>query len=192
MAAQQVIYILKNTGPNWAEIVTAIGTAVVALGLLGAAIQVRESRRSRYASIAVDIAKTWGKADLTEARGILAGITAEDLSVEFERLRNETPRPDRYFVLLREPNFFEWLGVLQRFGWIGCDWIEETVGEVLLESWEKWEITIDRMHAIEPTSALFDNFRDLAVVLDKRSEKRLAKVAKAKRRALELTAWSNA
>lgn len=190
MPAQQFIYM--NTGPNWAEIVTAIGTAVVALGLLGAAIQVRESRRSRYASIAVDIAKTWGKADLTEARGILAGITAENLSVEFERLRSETPRPDRYFVLLREPNFFEWLGVLQRFGWIGCDWIEETVGEVLLESWEKWEITIDRMHAIEPTSALFDNFRDLAAVLDKRSEKRLAKVAKAKRRALELTAWSNA
>src|ERR1700732_2697968 len=102
MAAQQVIYILKNTGPNWAEIVTAIGTAVVALGLLGAAIQVRESRRSRYASIAVDIAKTWGNADLTEARGILAGITAENLSVEFETLRNATPRPDRYFVLLRE------------------------------------------------------------------------------------------
>ncbi len=65
--------------PNWAEQVTAIATAVSALGLLsaiGAVIfagqQARESRIGRQAVTAVDFFRRWNEGPLVETRHLVA------------------------------------------------------------------------------------------------------------------------
>jgi len=65
--------------PNWAEQVTAIATAVSALGLLsaiGAAIfagqQAREARIGRQAEIAVDFFRRWNEDPKVETRRLVA------------------------------------------------------------------------------------------------------------------------
>ena len=128
------------SGPNWAEIVTAIGTAVIAIGLFVAAIQVRESRHSRHAAIAVDIAKTWSEPTMVEGRLFTSGKRGDELRDFVMELA--TNRDPNYFVAMREPLFFEWLGALEEFGWIEAEWVNQTLGTAVMTCWERWESTV--------------------------------------------------
>ena len=73
--------------PNWAEQVTAIATAVSAIGLLsaiGAVIfagqQAREARIGRQAAVAVEFFRRWDEGPLVETRRLVAQFeTAEAL-----------------------------------------------------------------------------------------------------------------
>ena len=63
-------------GPNWAEQVTAVATAVSALGLLsaiGAVIfagqQAREARTSRQAEMAAEFFRRWSEAPMSSRHG---------------------------------------------------------------------------------------------------------------------------
>ncbi len=156
-----IIYVAtNNSGPNWAEIVTALATALIALGLFVAAVQVRESRHSRHAAIAVDIAREWSEPDLVEARLVMAGIPAAALC-EYVMALHERKHP-HYFVVIREPLFFEWLGALERFGWLELDWIEATVGTSVLDCWEKWKDTVAEFQRKQNSDKPFCNFKALA------------------------------
>jgi hypothetical protein len=62
-----------SSAPNWAEQLTAIATAVGAIGLLGAIVaavyagqQVREAKRNREAQIAAEFFRRWS--DLAKTR----------------------------------------------------------------------------------------------------------------------------
>src|SRR5260370_36879794 len=68
--------------PNWAEKVTAIGTAIGAVGLLGAigaavfaAQQVREARQTRQAGVAADFLRRGDEDALVETRSLVAQCT---------------------------------------------------------------------------------------------------------------------
>lgn len=73
--------------PNWAEQVTAIATAVSAIGLLsavGAVVfagqQAREARIGRQAAVAVEFFRRWDEGPLVETRRLAAQFeTAEAL-----------------------------------------------------------------------------------------------------------------
>src|SRR5580704_2772411 len=99
--------------PNWAEQVTAIGTAVSALGLLsaiGAVIfagrQAREARIGREAATAVEFFRRWNEASLVETRRLVAQFpTAESLRDAMMRFIAENSV--QAFVLYRELDYFE-------------------------------------------------------------------------------------
>src|ERR1700722_9147184 len=135
--------------PNWAEQVTAIGTAVGAIGLLsaiGAVIfagrQAREARIGREAATAVEFFRRWNEAPLVEARRLIAQFqTAESLRDAMVRFIGENSV--QAFVLYRELDYFEQLGALEKHGGFDFELIKTLLGRRLIDRWEMWEPTIE-------------------------------------------------
>ncbi len=141
----------RVSDPNWAEQVTAIATAVGAVGLLStlvaatfAARQVREARLGTQAQVAVDFLRRWDEADLVEARRLVARYrTPEELRDAFRDFI-ATNSVDAY-VLYRELDYFEQLGALEALGTVHLDLVRLLLGPRLVERWELWKPSIDMM-----------------------------------------------
>jgi hypothetical protein len=131
------------TDPNWAEELTAIATAVLALSVFGAvaaavfaAQQVREARQTRQAQMAAEFFRRWNEDPLVEARRLIDSFaTPEDLAAAFRRYVEENA--DEAYVLYREFDYFEQLAALEQAGGIEFRLIESLVGRLLVEHWEK-------------------------------------------------------
>jgi hypothetical protein len=139
------------SGPNWAEQVTAIATAVGAIGLLSTLVaaavafrQVREARLSTQAQVAVDFLRRWDEDDLVTARRLVAQFrTPEELRDAFaEYIASNSV--DAY-VLYRELDYFEQLGALESLGAVHLDLVKLLLGPRLIERWELWRPSIDMM-----------------------------------------------
>jgi hypothetical protein len=141
-----------SSAPNWAEQLTGIGTAIGALGLLGAILaavyagrQVREARISREAQTAVEFFRRWNDDALVEARRLLATFqTPEELKAAFARYVAEDA-PEAY-VLYRELDYFEQLAALEKRGAFDLELIELLLGRMLVERWEMWRPAIAAAH----------------------------------------------
>ena len=168
-----VVHVVQGSGggPNWAEIVTAIGTAIIAIGVIVALVQVQEARHSRHAAIAVETAKTWSEPELIEARLVLAKIPQEALC-EFVMTLLDRKHP-HYFVVIREPLFFEWLGALEQSRWIETSWIDKTLGTSILDCWEKWEDTVAEFQRRQESDQPFCNFKLLAAKIARKRDPKL-------------------
>ena len=137
--------------PNWAEQVTAISTAVGALGLvsaIGAAVfagqQVREARIGRQAEVAAEFFRRWSDESLVETRRLVASYaTREDLRDAFVRFVDANA-PEAY-VLYRELDYFEQLGALEQHGGFDFELIRAVLGRRLVDRWELWEPSIDAL-----------------------------------------------
>ena len=137
--------------PNWAEILTGVGTSVGALGLLsaiGAAIyagrQVREAERGRQAAMAADFVRRWDEHDLVETRRFVGEFkTPEDLKTALEGFIASNSM--QAYVLYRELDYFEQLTALERVGAIDFELVKLLLGERLIARWEMWKPSIDMM-----------------------------------------------
>jgi hypothetical protein len=135
--------------PNWAEEVTAIATAVSALGLLsaiGAVVlagrQAREARIGREAATAVEFFRRWNEAPLVETRRLVAQFhTAEALREAMTRFIAENSV--QAYVLYRELDYFEQLGALEKHGGFDFELIKTLLGRRLIDRWEMWQPAID-------------------------------------------------
>ena len=147
--------------PNWTEQVTAIATAVSALGLLsaiGAVIfagrQAREARIGREAATAVEFFWRWNEAPLVETRRLVAQFqTAEALRDAMTGFIAENSV--QAYVLYRELDYFEQLGALEKHGGFDFELIKTLLGRRLIDRWEMWQ---PAMEAIGGTGAypMFD------------------------------------
>ncbi len=151
------------SGPNWAEQVTAIATAVGALGLLGAigaalfaGQQVREERRTRQAHMAADFFRRWDEDALVETRRLVAQFgDPEDLKAAFQHYLASNAA--EAYVLYRELDFFEQLAAFEIQGAIDFHLIELMLGPTLVDRWEMWKPTVDAMERANP----YPNFEAL-------------------------------
>lgn len=152
------------SAPNWAEQVTAIATAVLALGLFGAvaagvvgAQQVREARRSRQAQMAAEFIRRWNDESLVEARRLVARFDKpEDLAAAFQRYIADNS-PEAY-VLYRELDYFEQLAALERSGALDFSLLKVLAGRILSDRWQLWQPVLSAVHS----EAVYPLFRDLA------------------------------
>jgi hypothetical protein len=134
--------------PNWSEEVTAIATAVSAVGLLsaiGAAVyagqQVREARIGRQAQMAADFFRRWNDGPLEETRHLVDQYGSSDaLRTAFARFVAE--RSVDAYVLYRELDYFEQLGALEQHGGFDFQLIRTLLGPRLIDRWEMWEPAI--------------------------------------------------
>ena len=151
------------SSPNWAEQVTAIATAVGALGLLGAigaalfaGQQVKEERRTRQAHMAADFFRRWDEDALVETRRLVAQLGDRDeLRAAFERYA--ATNAEEAYVLYRELDFFEQLAAFEIEGAIDFHLIQLMLGSTMVDRWEMWEPTIDAMDRDHP----YPNFEAL-------------------------------
>jgi hypothetical protein len=135
--------------PNWAEQVTAVATAVSALGLLsaiGAVIfasrQAREARIGRHAATAVEFFRRWDEAPLVETRRLVAQFpTPEALRDAMTRFIAENSV--QAYVLYRELDFFEQLGALEKHGGVDFELIKSLLGGRLIDRWQMWQPAIE-------------------------------------------------
>jgi hypothetical protein len=134
---------------NWAEQVTAIATAVGAVGLMsaiGASIyagqQVREARIGRQAEVAADFFRRWDEQPMIESRRLIATFgTPEDLRDAF--VRHIAANDVEAYVLMRELDYFEQLGALEAHGGFDFELIRLLLGRRLIERWRMWQPSID-------------------------------------------------
>jgi hypothetical protein len=139
------------SAPNWAEQVTAIATAVGAVGLVSAigatvfaARQVREAQQSRQAQTATDFLRRWDEDALVETRRLVASFkTREELAAALQRFiaANDVEA----YVLYRELDYFEQLGALEELGAVHIDLIQLLLGRQLVDRWDMWKPAIDAM-----------------------------------------------
>jgi hypothetical protein len=163
--------------PNWAEQITAVATAVLALSVFGAvaaaafgAQQVREARRTRQAQMAAEFFRRWNEDSLVEARRLIASFASrEELASAFQRYVNENA-PEAY-VLYRELDYFEQLAALERSGAFDFATIRMLVGEILVERWEMWSPALHAAYGQD----VYPLFRELVVrmrrALDREGER---------------------
>jgi hypothetical protein len=143
--------VFAASDPNWAEIVTAIATAVGAIGLLSAigavifgARQVREAERSRQAALAADFVRRWDEAEMVEARH-LVGEYATPQALSAALMHFIETNSFQAYVLFRELDFFEQLAALEHVGAFDFELIRLLLGARLVERWELWKPSIDAM-----------------------------------------------
>jgi hypothetical protein len=137
--------------PNWSEEVTAIATAVSAVGLLsaiGAAVyagqQVREARIGRQAEMAADFFRRWNEGPLEETRRLVdqyeSSAALQDAFAHFVAERSVEA-----YVLYRELDYFEQLGALERHGGFDFQLIQMLLGPRLIDRWEMWQPAIQEV-----------------------------------------------
>jgi hypothetical protein len=142
---------MAASDPNWAESVTAIATAIGAVGLLSAvfaalfaARQVRETERSRHAGMAADFLRRWDEDHLVETRHLIGQYTTpEALSVALEGFVRDNSI--QAFVLYRELDYFEQLAALEQLGAFDFELIRLLLGPRLIERYEMWKPALDAM-----------------------------------------------
>jgi hypothetical protein len=150
--------------PNWAEQVTAIATAIGAIGLIsaiGAAIfagkQVREARLGRQAEVAADFFRRWSDDDMVRTRQLVASYpTKEALHDAFVQF--VASNADEAYVMYRELDYFEQLGALEEHGGFAFEMIQALLGRRLVERYEWWRPSIEAVGG----SATYPMFERLA------------------------------
>jgi hypothetical protein len=135
--------------PNWAEILTGIGTMVGALGLLSAIVaalfaarQVREAERSRQAVMAAEFLRRWNESALVETRHLIGEYETpealRDAMVGFIESNSV-----QAYVLYRELDYFEQLGALAHIDAFDFELIRLLLGPRLIARFEMWKPTLD-------------------------------------------------
>jgi hypothetical protein len=160
---------MATSDPNWAEIVTAVSTAVGAIGLLSAvfaalfaARQVRESEKSRQSAMAADFLRRWDEADLVETRHLIGQFeTPQQLSAEFRKYIEANSM--QAFVLYRELDYFEQLAALEEVGAFDFELIKLLLGHRLVTRWEMWKPSIDAMGSDPMGRRVYPMFEALVV-----------------------------
>ena len=140
------------TAPNWAEQMTAIATALGAVGLLGAIVaavyagqQVREARKGREAQMAAEFFRRWSDEPLVETRRLLEKYpTPEALSAAFRGF--VAANASEAQVLYRELDYFEQLAALEERGGFDFELIKLLLGQRLVERWNMWRPAIEAAH----------------------------------------------
>jgi hypothetical protein len=158
--------------PNWAEEVTAIATAVLAVGAvaaIGAAVfagqQVREARIGRQAEVAADFFRRWSDAPMVETRRLVASHSSpEDLRDAL--LRHVAANDVEAYVLFRELDYFEQLGAMEEHGGFDFGVIETLLGQKLLDRFDLWSPSIDAVggRAAYPNFTRLDEKMRVALV----------------------------
>jgi hypothetical protein len=134
--------------PNWAEQVTAIATAVLAVGAVGAIAaaivagqQVREARIGRQAEVASDFFKRWSEDAMVETRRLVASYDSPE-ALRDALLRHLAANDSEAYVLFREPDYFEQLGALEEHGGLPFELVVALLGRRLVDRWKLWEPTV--------------------------------------------------
>ncbi len=137
--------------PNWAEQVTAIATAVSALGLLcaiGAVIyagqQAREARIGRQAEMAAEFFRRWSEGPMVETRRLVAQYETRE-ALRDAMVRFTAENSPKAYILYRELDYFEQLGALEKHGGFDFELIRTLLGPRLIERWEMWQPSIDAL-----------------------------------------------
>jgi hypothetical protein len=123
---------------NWAEILTAVGTLLVAGGVAYAGVQVRDSRRARSAQFASELAWRWDSPRMVQSRKRLGQLASVPDRERVVRTACKDPTSDDYLAFSRFLNFFEQLGAAFADDRHGRQAVAQLFAPTLTGWWEIW------------------------------------------------------
>lgn len=154
--------------PNWAEILTAISTTIVALGVFVALVQVFDGRRTQGAEIIKELTRRWNSPEMVAARKRIASLDRESLRFSVQRAAEASN--DRFYVYAVYLDFFEELGLICRHGAVRIRVVERALGTTVRGAWRKWKPIIRSVWEDQPQAS--ENFGWLADKLEGRARRR--------------------
>jgi Domain of unknown function (DUF4760) len=177
---------IDPTGPNWADIVTALSTSVLAVAALLALAAIVESRRARNALQMTELSRRWDEEINQQVRqkvhdyaknGLPRRLLRSPMRFGVGGWSTATPGPARlkecimklqeendpeYRQLLTEPNFLEDLAILiQRHG-IDFGIVNQSLGSAIAYRWSLWKPTVDELRKLKKEPRTFTEFEELA------------------------------
>jgi hypothetical protein len=132
-----VVYVLKDSGPNWAEQLTAWATLGATLGiglaLAGALVargQLKEAKKDRYSQRIMEMFRAWDEDDLIATRRLLTGLSPEQFKDLYfwERKRNSK----QFYEFLKLGNYFEIFGILEEQDGLTIKMIDTVLGSTII------------------------------------------------------------
>jgi hypothetical protein len=183
LAGLDVVYVLREGGPNWAEKLTAVATVVAALGVVAAIIgawiarrslrvtleqvrvaaeQLHEAEKLRHISLVIEMARRWDDDAMLSVR-LEIGQMPND---QFKRqlLAALEGNQFRYFQWVRLANYFEDFGALVTKECLDPSFVETTIGGSVKYYWGKWRDPVIELRNAGQDE-MFDNWEKLAVLL---------------------------
>jgi len=183
---------IDPTGPNWADILTAFSTFVLAVAALLALAAIGESRRARNALQMTELSRRWDEEVNLQVRRKVHDYAENGLPRRLLRFpirlgvggwTTTAPGPDRlkecimklrkdndpeYRELLREPNFLENLAILVERHGIDFGIVNLSLGDIIAYEWSLWKPTVYACrHDDEPL--LYCEFEKLAKRIAKKN-----------------------
>jgi hypothetical protein len=157
-------------GATWAEALTAIGTIVIALGVVFTGMQVRDSRKARSAEIVRQLAEHWATKELIGARRRIASYQGDDsidkLVLDLKGAKDQ-PLSKDYFVFTRYLNFWEQVGLEFRGHSGGQRVVDEMFGDLMMAAWHNtWEKVIPRVW--EPKAGVGSAFAKMVQKIERK------------------------
>jgi hypothetical protein len=140
--------VTEAAAPNWAEIVTAVGTGVLALGVLIAVVSLRELRRDRHLHWIFEIGRRWDDTELQASRLALRKYDREDLAFTVRSWLGAGQRAGPEFtaeveLLQRLPDFFEDVALMRRFGRLDVGLVWQSLSGPVNLAWTSWRPAVD-------------------------------------------------
>lgn len=136
-------------GVDWSSALLAMATGVLAIGIVitiagvfSARGSVVAANKARSTEIYADISRRWDSDDLIDARARIDRMDPEAFMDWYRSVRDsDNPSERRWcFEVKRLANFFEDLGILESRGCLDIQWIEASLGSVVNEYWDVWEL----------------------------------------------------
>lgn len=156
---------------TWTDEMTAVATAVIAIGTIGvlisAAVALRaldQARHDREVDLITELGRRWDDTKLELARIVSHAYRSVDFAErvrEWLRLAGADSKLEREILTaLRVPNFFEDLGLLVSAGSVDADLVYRQFGSPIRVEWGFWRPSIEIIEAQDPGA--YREFRKLA------------------------------
>jgi hypothetical protein len=171
--AHSVIGVIELGGANWAEVVTAIASAIAALGIAFAALggwiafgQLKESEKARQVALVTELARRWDEERFVKVRRSVRGVSPEDFRIRYEE--GDKSNSQDFYDLKLLANFFEDFGSLVKAGFLDVGLVDTSIGSSVITYWEIWRLAVieDRPRS-DPR--LYENWQYLYDVLRARA-----------------------
>lgn len=159
-----------ESNPNWAVVLTAWGTVALAIFTLLLAIgagvalwQLKESRSARNAHVALEMSDRWQAEGFREVRKKVDGLAAAAQGGNWAQTMWDLKanEPSEYRSLLGEPDWFEYLAVLEKYGGIDFKVVRDAYGITVSRRWNKWRPVIEHLRNNLPNATAYRNFQKL-------------------------------
>lgn len=145
---------VSGTAPNWTDKLSAISTAVAALGFVGTAVGVwfawdllKETRRDRHIQVLSDFGRRWDEPEIAEARRKQRKYDSDTLAEEVDKWFHSTAEGSDVPILLRVPNYFEDLAIMVECGRLELAFVARAMRTNTLREWAYWEKAITKIRA---------------------------------------------
>jgi hypothetical protein len=155
-------------GANWADVVTAAFTAIIAVGVFFAGIQVMDARKERTSEMVNNLIQDWESPEMIESRMLLASYGTQTQAVQqmISDLTQAMQAPTGdYFKFTRHLNFWERVSIAHAEDSESVRLISYIFGEAVKKAWETWEPVIPAVWG--PDTTIGAALKDLAQKADR-------------------------